>query len=71
MDAVTGIIIIVWGILCFILFFKVWRMCNDVKRIREIMENRQIRKPTPTQTKESEPIRKNTTVNKVVYNPWQ
>ncbi len=25
-----------------ILFFKVWRMCDDVKRIREILEYREL-----------------------------
>ena len=44
MEANTGFyfifLIIVIGIwlLPIILFFKVWGMCNDVKRIKEIME---------------------------------
>lgn len=29
------IIAAVWGILCIILFFKVWRACNDIKRIAD------------------------------------
>lgn len=37
-----GIILIIVGfvitLLPVILFFKVWGMCNDVKRIKEIME---------------------------------
>jgi hypothetical protein len=29
-----------WTVLCFILFFKVWGMCNDVRRILDILANR-------------------------------
>ena len=39
---ILGIILIIVGfiitLLPIILFFKVWGMCNDVKRIKEIME---------------------------------
>lgn len=31
---------IVWGVLCIILFFKVWGMTNDVKAIRELMRGK-------------------------------
>jgi len=39
---ILGIMLIIVGfiitLLPIILFFKVWGMCNDVKRIKEIME---------------------------------
>ena len=38
MSETTTIIIIVFGILSIILFFKVWRMCNRVSKIKEILE---------------------------------
>ena len=48
MDAFYSIIIVVGAIvvitiwlLPIILFFKVWGMCNDVKRIREMLEYRE------------------------------
>lgn len=36
----TGIVIIAFGILQIILFFKVWRMTNNVKRIWKKMDNK-------------------------------
>ena len=35
MEGFIGFVCIVFGILNIILFFKVWSMCNDVKRIAE------------------------------------
>ena len=29
------IIALIWGILCLILFFKIWGMCNDIKRLTD------------------------------------
>lgn len=37
---VTSIIIIVFGALQIILFFKVWGMTNDVRKIKNILELR-------------------------------
>lgn len=34
----TSIVILVFGILQIILFFKVWGMTNDIARMRELME---------------------------------
>ena len=34
-ETFIGIIAFVWGILCIILFFKVWGMCNDVNQIKK------------------------------------
>lgn len=39
MFSFVGIIIIVFGILQIILFFKVWGMTNDVKQIKESLPN--------------------------------
>ena len=36
------ILVAIW-VLPIILFFKVWGMCNDVRRIKEIMEDREFR----------------------------
>ena len=38
---VAVIAITIW-VLPIILFFKVWGMCNDVKRIKEMLEYREI-----------------------------
>ena len=35
MEVLVIILSIVWTILCLILFFKIWGMCNDVRRIRK------------------------------------
>lgn len=34
----TSIIVIVFGVLQIILFFKVWGMTNDVRKIKNILE---------------------------------
>jgi len=54
MEANTGIYLIVllialviW-LLPIILFFKVWGMCNDVKRIKEIMERFEYNNSSPS-----------------------
>lgn len=36
----TGCIIIVFGILQIILFFKIWGMTNDVSRIKDLLESK-------------------------------
>lgn len=36
-QAVIGILSIIWGILSIILFFKVWEMTNDVKKILNLL----------------------------------
>jgi hypothetical protein len=40
MEVFLGIIGFVWGILCIILFFKVWGMCNNVSKLLTLLENR-------------------------------
>ena len=35
MDGFIGIVCIIFGVLNIILFFKVWGMCNDVKRMAD------------------------------------
>ena len=34
MEPIIYIITIIWWILCIVLFFKVWGMCNDVRKIK-------------------------------------
>ena len=34
MEPLIYIISIIWWILCIVLFFKVWGMCNDVRKIK-------------------------------------
>ncbi len=38
MDLITAIIVIIWSILSIILFFKIWKMTNNVKEILAIMQ---------------------------------
>lgn len=40
MEVLLGILGIIWGILCLILFFKVWGMCNNVSKILELLEKK-------------------------------
>lgn len=40
-EIIITIILIVWGILNIILFFKIWGMTNDVKHLRKIYEEKQ------------------------------
>lgn len=35
METIELILSIVWGILCLILFFKIWGMCNNISRINK------------------------------------
>ena len=39
MDVLLSIVLLVFGILQVILFFKIWGMTNNVCKIRELMEN--------------------------------
>ena len=43
----AAVVITIW-VLPIILFFKVWRMCNDVKRITEILEERELNGSAPS-----------------------
>ncbi len=43
----AAVVITIW-VLPIILFFKVWRMCNDVKRITEILEERGLNGSAPS-----------------------
>lgn len=61
MDGFIGLLCFIWGILCLILFFKVWGMCNNVAKILQ-----EISKP------KDEPIKETTyssklSVGDVVY----
>lgn len=38
MELITGLIIVVFGVLQIILFFKIWGMTNDVKRMAYYLE---------------------------------
>ena len=40
MEGFFGFLALIWSVLCIILFFKVWNMCNNVQRIREILEDK-------------------------------
>ena len=37
---ISIIIGIAWFVCCIVLFFKVWGMCNDVRRILQILEQK-------------------------------
>ena len=36
------VVVLVWSILCIILFFKVWGMCNNVRRILQFLIDNEI-----------------------------
>lgn len=40
MEVFLGLLGTIWGILCLILFFKVWGMCNNVSKILELLEKK-------------------------------
>lgn len=42
---------LVWGILCIILFFKIWRACNNIKRLADKYAPN-IKKTTTLETRE-------------------
>lgn len=44
MEVFFSIVGIIWGILCIILFFKVWGMCNNVNEIKNILQGDFVRK---------------------------
>lgn len=41
METFIAIVVIVWSILCLVLFFKLWGMTNDVKKILETITPKQ------------------------------
>ena len=53
MEMFFVLIYFVFGILSLILFFKVWGMCNNVARIRELMEMRNSIDSNPTSETEN------------------
>lgn len=61
MEAVQVILVVIlfiWSILCIILFFKVWGMCNDVSSILEILMKKgydEVQEPTPIKQRVSTP----------------
>lgn len=40
MGTFINLLIVVWALLNLILFFKIWGMCNDVRKIRANIENK-------------------------------
>lgn len=44
MEVFFSIVGIIWGILCIILFFKVWEMCNNVNEIKNILQGKFVSK---------------------------
>ena len=44
MEVFFSIIGVIWSILCIILFFKVWGMCNNVNEIKNILQEKFIGK---------------------------
>lgn len=67
--AVVWIFGIVWSILCIILFFKVWGMCNDVSKILNILiekeygDNIDVTPTKPTITKSQTQKKKEVVAN--------
>ena len=61
MEVFLGIIGFVWCVLCIILFFKVWGMCNNVGRILDLLmkdqdkEDNSIKERSKTQQKREHP----------------
>lgn len=37
MEVLISVVAVVWSILCIILFFKIWGMCNNISAIRDIL----------------------------------
>lgn len=58
METFILILAIVWSILCLILFFKIWGMTNDVRKILETITPKQV-SPTPAVPVKTEDIAKN------------
>jgi membrane protease subunit (stomatin/prohibitin family) len=52
---ILGLVMLVFGILQIILFFKVWGMTNDVSAIREILQPHKTEVKTSTATQKQEP----------------
>ena len=52
---ILGLVMLVFGILQIILFFKVWGMTNDVSAIREILQPHKTEVETSTATQKQEP----------------
>lgn len=42
MEALISVVAVVWSILCIILFFKIWGMCNNISAIRDILHKKYI-----------------------------
>ena len=58
LQVILVVILFVWSILCIILFFKVWGMCNDVSSILEILmkkESDEVQELAPTKQRVSTP----------------
>lgn len=53
MDLGLALIAVIWSILNIILFFKLWRACNDIKRIADKYAPEKQDKPRHSNTPET------------------
>lgn len=65
----TGIIIIVFGILQIILFFKIWGMTDDIREIRNKYLNDTANNTSSEEVRESEVCSNSSSVNDKIDNP--
>lgn len=71
MDLTIGIILIVFGILWLILFFKLWGATNDIRKIRnEICKTSQVQEEKPTATEVSKPTTSTPSKNGFRVGDW-
>ncbi len=42
---IIGILCIIWSILCLVLFFKIWGMTNDIRKIKEFLMREYVQVP--------------------------
>ena len=47
-DILYAILLIIWSVLCFVLFFKIWGMTNDIKDIKTFLLKDVLSKPECT-----------------------
>ena len=72
LQVILVVILFIWSILCIILFFKVWGMCNDVSSILEILMRKEyddVQEPTPTKQRVSTPSPTPKKKQAIVANP--
>ena len=71
-QVILVVILFIWSILCIILFFKVWGMCNDVSSILDILMRKEyddVQEPTPTKQRASTPSPTPKKKQPIVANP--